>query len=391
VAAAYPETSSVYADEGTAAHEFASRCLTAGDDAADHLGEEVVVPSRTGGQGREFVLDQTMADHVQGYLDRTRRWLDFAGGDLYVEQPLLIEHVTGEKGARGTSDAVIVLTSPATGRVDLVVRDLKYGQGVPVDAVENLQLLIYAAGAVAQFSLAYEITDASLVRMQIDQPRRKHQSTWTVTVADLNARIDHVKAAARVALSTPADGTRVAGEHCRFCPARAVCPTRAAYIAQSMGVDTGPEGFTAPTIQTLSDPEIVARHLARVGEIRAWCTSIEQEAHAMLVRGEKLPGFKLVQGNPGNRAWTNHERAVFALRQFGLDDVQIYESRLISPAAAEKIVPKDSRAALAALIRRPPGAPSVAPDSDPRPPLTSASTDADGFTASSDADNPEVL
>ena len=42
LSAGMPNTGSVYAEEGTAAHELAEKCLNLGHDAADHLGETIV-------------------------------------------------------------------------------------------------------------------------------------------------------------------------------------------------------------------------------------------------------------------------------------------------------------------------------------------------------------
>jgi len=130
VAASYPPSSSEFADEGTAAHTLASWCLEGDKDAAAFLGRLIEVPSREGGQPRRFEVDEEMAGYVQEYVDETREWLQFDGARLFVEQRLSIEHVTGEPGATGTSDAVIVVPRMVT--CDIVVRDLKYGQGVGV-------------------------------------------------------------------------------------------------------------------------------------------------------------------------------------------------------------------------------------------------------------------
>ncbi|HPO94026.1 MAG TPA: DUF2800 domain-containing protein, partial [Phycisphaerales bacterium] len=321
------------------------------------------------GEARRFEVDEGMAEHVQGYLDRTREWLKFNGAALFTEQRLSIEHVTGEPGATGTSDAVIVI--PRAAACDLVVRDLKYGQGVGVNAKGNSQLLIYASAALETFALAYGFSDDSVVYMEIDQPRRSHLSTWSITVADLRAHVAKIGRAAAVALATPATGKRAAGDWCKFCPARAECEERVRFVAGSMI-----EGLTnLDEIPAQPDRSKLGFYLSRVQAIRDWCSAVEQEAHDALVRGEKVDGYKLVLGRQGDRKWTDPDAAGTFVISHGVPREKVYESKLRSPAQVEKLLPKEARPLLAPLITRSPGSPTVAPESDPRPAYTGPSAD----------------
>ena len=384
VAAAYPDTGSEFADEGTAAHELAAWCLTEERDALAYLGRVIEVPARDGGKARSFTVDAEMAGYVQEYVDRTRAWLDFAGATLFVEQSLSIESITGEAGACGTSDAVIVIPGAQGVGYDLVIRDLKYGRGVPVEAHENDQLMIYAWAALEQFGLAFDFRDDAQVHMEIDQPRRGHTDRFMLTVAALRERIEAIRKDAAVALATPADGCRYAGDWCKFCPIRATCETRAKYVAESIGVATSAEGFAAEVPEApgpSSDARRLAGYLSRVEAIRDWCAAVEKEANARLMRGESLPGFKLVSGRAGDRKWTDETQAATALISFGAHREQIYtEPKLKSPAQIEKLIPKGARVHLDNLISRAEGKPTIAPESDPRPPLVLTGTSADGFT-----------
>ena len=369
VAATYPPSSSEFADEGTAAHTLASWCLEGDKDAAAFLGRIIEVEARDGTEARRFEVDEEMAEHVQGYLDRTREWLKFAGAALFVEQRLSIEHVTGEPGATGTTDAGIVI--PRAAACDLVVRDLKYGQGVGVDAKGNTQLLIYAAAALEALALAYNFSDDSVVYMEIDQPRRGHLSTWSITVADLRAQVAKIGRAAAVALATPASGKRAAGDWCKFCPARAECEERVRFVAGSMI-----EGLeNLDVIPTQPDRSKLGFYLSRVQAIRDWCSAVEQEAHDALLRGEKIDGYKLVIGRQGDRKWADAgEAATFAISH-GVPREKAYETKLRSPAQVEKLLPKEARPLLAPFITRSPGSPTVVPESDPRPAYTGPSAD----------------
>lgn len=174
-----PDTGSVYADEGTAAHTLASYCLIDGMDADDYLGEAIRVGER------RFDVDENMVRYVQDYVKLVREYAH--GGTLMVEQAVPIGHLTGEEGATGTSDAVVLQ------RNELVVIDLKYGMGVKVDAERNPQLMMYALGAYENFSV---LGDFDTVTMVIHQPRINHVAEYSIPLRTLLEFADEVKAAA---------------------------------------------------------------------------------------------------------------------------------------------------------------------------------------------------
>lgn len=175
----YPDKGSVYADEGTAAHTLASWCLEDGADADQYRDIEIVVGER------KFTVTQDMIDYVQDYVKLVREYAH--GGQLLVEQKVPIGHLTGEEGATGTSDAVIVR------RDELVVMDLKYGMGVKVDAEANPQLMMYALGAYEAFHVLGEF---QIVTMVIHQPRLNHVAEYSIPLHALLAFADEVKVAA---------------------------------------------------------------------------------------------------------------------------------------------------------------------------------------------------
>lgn len=133
VRGAYPRTSSKNAAVGTFMHHAAATALTEFKNANDFLGYTEVV------DGFEFTFDEEHADIVQTYLDTVRTYAG-VDGELYVECELDISWITGEKGAVGTADAIIVKGD------ELIVIDLKTGRN-KVSAEKNSQLTIYAMAA----------------------------------------------------------------------------------------------------------------------------------------------------------------------------------------------------------------------------------------------------
>jgi hypothetical protein len=113
--------------------------------------------------------DAEMVEFIQGYVDRCNDFI----GEHFIEKKVAFDPWI--PGGFGTCDFICVNPYNYT----LVVRDLKYGMGVKVDAEENKQLLLYAIGAYEEFSLTYDIRQ---VLMEIDQPRLDHVSSWTIPI-----------------------------------------------------------------------------------------------------------------------------------------------------------------------------------------------------------------
>ena len=178
-----PDTSSVHAAEGSAAHELAAQCLgdTLPMEPAPLVGQQA-------SNGVTFTAE--MAGYVGDYVEFVRGWA--RGGALMVEQALDLAAITGEAGAQGTADAVIVAGSR------LHVIDLKYGRGVRVDAERNPQLILYALAALDTLDPLGEVTD---VMLTIHQPRLEHVSSWEATADELRALLPRIRAAAHRALT----------------------------------------------------------------------------------------------------------------------------------------------------------------------------------------------
>lgn len=380
-----PNTSSAYADEGTAAHELAAKCLTDGSSPQDCIGLVITV------NGTDFTVDQDMADYVGGYVQRICDLVDSLGGELLVEQRLDISSITGEEDASGTSDAVILLDD------EIIIADLKYGQGVQVDAVGNKQLRIYALAALEAYDL---LGTVKRVRMIIDQPRKKHYSEDVVSVEDLRHFAGEVKRAAeRVEAACTYIGQwdelhekylNPGEKQCQFCPAKGTCPKLRAEVVELVfaATPTTPEEFDSiDTVDTLTEATEVAEGgygaeiegwlgvaMSKVELVEIWCKAVRAEVEKRLLAGVDIPGFKLVEGRRGSRAWANPDEAEATLKAMRLKAEQMYDFKLISPTTAEKLAkagdigprqwPK-----LQEMITQADGKPSVAPVSDKRPAL----------------------
>ena len=353
--APFPDSSSAFAAEGTVAHELASECLIIGADPALWIGKPATV------DGFDFTIDQTMVDHVKDYMKLVHEYAE--GGELLVEKRVGIGHLTGEDGAGGTSDAIIIKGG------EIIVIDLKYGMGVRVDADANPQLMIYALGALNEYDL---VGDFDTVTMVIHQPRLNHVSEYSIPVEQLLTFADDVRKSANNVRSS--DAGLVPGEkQCKFCKAKATCPALRAEMAEVVGgsadlsdfADLVPQEITSET----SDNYLPVA-MSKIEMIEQWCKAVRAETERRLLAGQPVTGYKLVEGRAGNRAWKDAKAVEEMMKKtFRMRDDQVYDFALISPTKAEKVFKENPKrwANLQEQIVRSEGKPSVAPATDKRP------------------------
>ena len=182
--------SSAFAREGTWAHALAERYLRAGidgtpDSEVRFTDEEVTAIVAAGLDPDDFVPP------VLEYVNYVR----CIPGMLLVEQELDLEQITGEKGAKGTSDAVVIDDSG-----ELHIIDLKYGRGEQVEADHNSQLAIYAGAALAAFGF---MADLKIVNLHIVQPRLDHAVVWTAPLDVFEPFLEDIRKGAAKATELP--------------------------------------------------------------------------------------------------------------------------------------------------------------------------------------------
>jgi hypothetical protein len=363
-----PNESSAFADEGTAAHELGEMTLREMCRAGDFVGRVITVK-----EGREITVTKDMADYVQMYVDYVLREVLHEDDVLLLEQKMPVEHLTGEKGAKGTGDAVIL--SPSTRTIKVI--DLKFGMGLKVFAEENEQLMIYGLAALELYSM---LGVFDTVELHIVQPRLDHFDKWEASVEVLEAFGFMVGYAAQAVAEAeiiledkffdPSD------KACRWCPAKNKCEVRANHILTIVAddfVDTTKEINGLNTGRELDNSQL-ANIMRAIPMIEDFCKSVRTQVQNELVMGNGVNGFKLVEGKRGTRKWIN-EKDVLAQVLVNEDPLLIFERSLISPTTAGKLFKGTATwDALQEYITQSPGKPSVAPMDDPRPVLTAGAT-----------------
>lgn len=366
--AALPESerskTSIYADEGTAAHTLAERCLRNGIVPGDYI-EKMDIP----GKLQDWPVTQEMAEAVQVYLDEVEYHLDrFKGpAEALVErsvQPILRDDMWG------TADVII---HEQYG--ELVVIDFKYGKGIVVETDWNDQMMYYGLGALRE--IGYD--DVSTVTLVVVQPRADHHDgpvrRWTCGKDVLMEFADQLEAAAE-ATKDP-DALLKAGSHCRFCPVVPTCPAQRELRLQTAVTDfeSLPAVIEHPTehvkLPDPRDPDELGRAMQVVSLLDFWCKEVRSMVRTQLESAQEVRGYKLVR-TKANRAWTDEDdlkRRLGNMRGVGVDD--IYTRKLKSPAQIEKIKalgarPKDRKAWVAKHAHNPEGGLAVVPESDSR-------------------------
>lgn len=340
-----PQSSS-YADEGTLAHSVAELKL--------RLMTGEISRQKYGAQLRRLQQSEywcgELSECTDSYRDIVQEHLFEYGpnAELLVEQRYSLEPWV--PGGFGTSDAVIL------GDDTIEVIDLKYGKGIKVEALANPQLRLYGLGAAVLLGDLYDFTT---VRMTIIQPRLDHISVEEMLLTDLYAWAETVvKPAAQEATDPEAEPRTACGDWCRWCPAKAICRTRAEKQLELAAYD-----FTPPA---LLQPGEIGDVLARAEELQKWVSDLQDYALQSALGGQHYDGWKLVEGR-SVRKYADDLKVAEALQAAGFDEAVLYEKRLLGLTAMEKLVGKKKLAdTLGDLIVKPAGKPVLVPETDKR-------------------------
>jgi hypothetical protein len=338
-AAGYENTSSEYAQEGTLAHEVAET-ITRDADAS------IIYNPKTEG------VTQEMIDCAEGYRDYIQELLKSEDAVVLLEQR--VDFSPWVPHGFGTCDCIIIQGETLT------IIDYKYGVGVPVSAEGNPQMKLYALGALNDYGIAYDVAN---VEMHIYQPRINNISSCSLMVEDLMEWAEkEVKPTAAKAIK--GKGDYAAGEWCKFCPHAGRCRKLTQVCTEY--VETHSLRVAVPVLA----PHEVAEVLQMEPLVTLWLKRVKAQAMTTLLDGGEVPGYKVVEGKLGNRKWTDELQVAKALEAAGYGPGEYTETKLLSPAAMDKVLGKKKVAELLEdMIDRSPGAPTVVPLTDKRPPL----------------------
>ena len=346
---------SPYAHEGTVCHAIAAQCLRENKLASSFIGQVV----------EGVTITQELADAIQMYVDEVRG----TGKEIGAKGGKVEFKINVTPDCWGTLDAAV--WTPDL----VVVMDAKFGKGVIVEAEKNPQLMIYSIGV---FKMLAEMgAKPTEVWLKIIQPRTVNPiRTWKTTRAEVGAWANATLGPALVRLQG-GDSTMYAGSYCRWCKITATCPANA-----RSALDAAVEAFqdvvgdnqivTLP-IETATGGSLELAHLAELalkfGRIREWMAGVEAHLMDEALKGIAIPGMKVVEGR-SVRKWKADESQVVAM--LTANNIEAYEKTLLSPSKAEKAMgsKKARDIKFANWTVKPPGSPTLVPDTDKRPPMT---------------------
>lgn len=342
------QESSVYAEEGTLAHEFAElrlRWLT------NQMGSMDYASALEKLRAHELYSEE-IEEQIEKYTTYVLESFEAAktvvpDPVLFIEEKLDFSHIVEE--GFGTGDSGII----ADGTMEII--DLKYGKGVKVEVCENPQLKLYAIGALRNYEMLYDI---HTVKLTIVQPRIDNIVSWETSVKDLYKwAFETVKPIAEKAYV--GKGIQKAGEHCKFCLVKAMCNT----LAQR-NVALAKHEFKDP--QLLTEKQLLDIY-KQIPMLVDWANSVGEFLFNKALAGEKVEGYKLVEGQ-SRRRWTKEEDVQAKLKEEGYTEEQFNTVKLKGISDIEKLVGKKNfPVMMEGLVIKPQGNPILVPETDARP------------------------
>lgn len=366
----------IFADEGSAAHELCERCLNDGSDADKHKGTFIK------GELGEYEVNDEMVEAVQMYLDEIRRQTKRLGkgGSAVTMIEERVYPIPGDMALFGTADAIV---ADELIHSEMVVTDFKYGAGVVVDVDYNDQAAYYALGALRVYP------EIETVKLVIVQPRAMHRDGPIRRVTlDREHLLEFggtlVGAAERTA---DPDAPLRAGDWCGFCPVKKAgkCPELNRIASTTVrsdfadlltsGVEVADNGMPAnlpePSEVVLmpdeDDMEALSKAFLLIPYLDFYVKGVQEAVRRRVEFGYEFPWAKMVR-KKANRVYSNPEtieaEAASEARKQKVPKANLYtDPKLLSVAQLEKVLGKPF---IAERAEKPEGALTLAPMSDKR-------------------------
>lgn len=371
----FPNESSVYAAEGTFAHEVCEYKVR------KYLHERVKRPQSEEYDTEEIEqITDVYAEFVISIIEQMKE--NGCEPLAFVEERVDYSHIA--PSGFGTAD-MLIIGKDENGKGLIHVCDFKTGAGVFVNADHNSQMMLYALGGLAAYGFLY---DVEIVRMSIIQPRLDNISTFECSRQELEDWGESIKPIAKLAYE--GKGEQHPGDWCRFCKAKPVCQAckdealalcREDFLDLDAGAfdDTAEESdMTAPyeadtNTAVFKQPGLIpiaelAEILPTLNRISSWIEAVFAFVSSEAINhGVPIPGYKVVEGR-SKRVFTDTKAVVDVAVQNGYTD--LYKQSLITLTEFEKMMGKKKfNELLGEYVAKPPGKLALVPESDPREPV----------------------
>jgi len=326
-----PKPSNSHADQGTLLHNAISAILE--DQSVDVIGT----------QYKDQVLTQDLYDEK---IMVGLSLLDEVDPEKTMEYEVETRVGFGDllPGVFGSTDLMGRIGSKA------IILDWKFGSGVPVPAEENEQLMFYAAAAMRTPEAQWVFDGATEVELIIIQPPVIKR--WTTTIERIKQFEQTLIKAVKIAQQP--DAPLKNGDHCRWCAAKPVCPIMTGAVDRAVAIK-----------MEKIDVDKIGAYLHNADLLEDWIKDLRALAEEMMKKGKPVPGWKMVPKR-ATRSWVKEEDAKAALLQH-LKESEVIETKLVSPAAAEKLLKAQKLKLPDGLTVAISSGNTIAPESDPRP------------------------
>jgi len=325
---------SSYANEGSLLHEAIAVVLDTACPPEDMLGFEA----------HGLVLDEALLERkLRPALDLLAEY-DPEGKLVYITEAT-VDFGDLLPGVFGSSDIVAQLDGRA------VILDWKFGDGVMVEAEENMQLMFYAAAAMRTPACQWAFEGVTEVECVIIQP--PYIRTWTTTVERIK-KFERQLARAVASAALPNAPINM-GDHCRWCAAKPICP-----------VKTGQLDRARVAAMKEIDVDKLAEYLAAAEGVEDFIAACRALAYRMLENGVPVPGYKLVNKR-ASRYWADPSTALARLKDLGLAETDVTKTDLLSVAQAEKVLKAHKIALPADMVVSISSGTTLAVETDSRP------------------------
>lgn len=342
-----PEQTTLFSEEGSDAHQLAEIRLK------EFLGDKQNFDAKTLNW-----YSQEMEDYISGYVAYVSEKIEFSKQTCKNPQILIEQRVKApryDEGLFGTTDVSIIADN------ELTIIDLKYGKGVPVNAKENVQEMIYAICCLETFGSLYDIQTVNLC---IYQPRLSAISEWGISVEELYKWAEEIL---KPGIQKVHDGVEEfnPSKYCQFCKAKPLCKA-----LRDKNLELAKHEFRPAFLMADSEVEDV---LDKAEDLISWLNSVKDYALEQAISGTKFERYKLVEGR-SNRKWTDEDEVAKVVKDAGFNP---YEIKLLSVTSMQSLIGKKKfEELLNSYIFKPKGKLTLAKrDEDKRPEVTTAELD----------------
>lgn len=352
------QETSVYAEEGTLAHEV---CEITGKSRFKLIGSDEYNTAMDKAESNPlFKLEMIRTAEIYAdYLSDKATGMGADPSVLFEQRVDFSEYVPD---GFGTCDCVIISGDR------MHIADYKHGKGVAVEAKGNPQMRLYALGALEMFGALYDIKTVS---MGICQPRlHEDVEEDEISAEDLvKWGLEYVKPRARKAYDGAGDFS--AGSHCRFCRGRALCRARAEAATHF-------EANSRTPFEKLTDGEL-SDLIKRAEWLKSWYDDLTDYALNAMICGKKIDGYKLVEGR-SVRTFDDYDAALDDIEKAGWEQEMLYTRKPKTLTELESMIGKKRFAEIVGRhIVKPMGKPTLAESSDKRKEYSTAAADFSGI------------